>query len=480
MMDPVPSLTALRPDLPPQVVRAVAKALAKERVDRFARPNDFTSALRAEGAPPEDSPPKSIAVLPFTNVSADPENAYLSDGISEEIINALTKIEGLYVASRTSSFGLKGTQQDIRAIGTKLNVRSVLEGSVRKIGNRLRVAAQLIDVGDGYHLWSERYDREMEDVFAIQDEIAENIVRALRVLLSEDERRAIKKAPTANVQAYEYYLRGRQFFHQTRRKSLQYALEMYQRAIESDPDFALAWAGVADCYTTLNMYYPSEGDVEQADAASLRALELDPELAEAHAARAWALSLGERYDEAEREFQAAIALDPQLFEAKYFYARTCFQQGKLEDAARFFEEACRVREDYQARFFAAQSLAALQRNAEAEAAYRRALEVAEDHLALNPDDPRAATMCAVSLCRLGEPEEGLRWAERALQVDPEDAGVRYNVACLYAVDRQTDRAISCLEEAIERGFWRRDWIEQDPDLDSLRDDPRFQALMRKQ
>jgi tetratricopeptide (TPR) repeat protein len=219
---------------------------------------------------------------------------------------------------------------------------------------------------------------------------------------------------------------------------------MYQRATEIDPNFALAWAGVADCYTTLNMYYPSEGDVEQADAASLRALELDPELPEAHAARAWALSLGERYVEAEREFQAAIALDPQLFEAKYFFARTCFQQGKLEDAARLFEEACRVREDYQARFFAAQSLAALKRSG------------------------------------LDEAEEGLRWAERALEIDPEDAGVRYNVACLYAVDEQVDRAITCLEEAIEQGFWRRDWIERDPDLDSLRDDPRFQAIMRKQ
>ncbi len=273
---------------------------------------------------------------------------------------------------------------------------------------------------------------------------------------------------------------GRQFFHQSRRKSLQFALEMYQRATEIDPNFALAWAGVADCYTTLNMYYPSEGDVEQADAASLRALELDPELPEAHAARAWALSLGERYVEAEREFQAAIALDPQLFEAKYFFARTCFQQGKLEDAARLFEEACRVREDYQARFFAAQSLAALKRSGDAEAAYRRALEVARKHLELNPDDPRAATMCAVSLCRLDEAEEGLRWAERALEIDPEDAGVRYNVACLYAVDEQVDRAITCLEEAIEQGFWRRDWIERDPDLDSLRDDPRFQAIMRKQ
>ncbi len=476
MMDSPPSLVALRPDLPAPVRRAVVKALAKEREDRFARLRDFAAALRAEG-PDEEPLAQSIAVLPFVNVSADPELEYLSDGISEEIINALTKTQRLRVAARTSSFGFKNTTQDIRSVGEQLNVQHVLEGSVRASGSRLRVTAQLVSVTDGYHLWSERYDRERQDIFAIQDGIAENIVRALRVLLNEEERQALRRAPTKNVKAYEYYLRGRQYFHQARKKSLQYALEMFNRAVELDPEFALAYAGVADCCTTLNMFYPTEGDVEQAQAASRRALELDPDLAEARSARAWALSLTKQYDEAEREFQAAIALDPTLFEARYFYARACFQQGKLEDAARLFEEACTVREDYQARFFAAQSHAALGHEAEARAGYEQALMVVRDHLALNPDDPRAATMLAVAACRLGQPEEGLKWAERAVEIDPEDAGVCYNVACLYALEGQADKALSCLEEAIARGFGRKDWIEHDPDLDSLRGDPRFEALL---
>ncbi len=435
-------------------------------------------------AAPETSrkagPAKSIAVLPFVNLSESPDNEYLSDGISEELINALAKVEGLHVVSRTSVFAYKGRREDVRSIGRDLNVASVLEGSVQVSGQKLRITTQLVDVADGYHLWSERFDREMEDVFAIEDEIAANVVRALRVILKEDERRALSRVPTADVRAYEYYLRGRQFFHQTRRKSLEFAREMFERAIEIDPDYALAYAGVANASALIHMYYPSSmEDLERADVASRRALELDPQLAEAHGARGFALFLMKRLDEAEEEFKTAIRLDPKLFEAHYLWARTCFQQGKLVEAARLFEAALQTHEHYQAAFFAAQSHEALHNRAKAEAGYRRALEVAEKHMELNPDDPRAATMRAVSLCRLGRQKEGEFWAERALAIDPQDAGVRYNVACLYSLEGMTDKAISCLEEAIEVGFGNRDWMQHDPDLDPLRGHPRFEALLSR-
>ena len=192
---------------------------------------------------------KSVAVLPFANMSTDPENEYFTDGMAEEIINALSKIQSLRVASRTSSFAFKGKNEDIGEIGKKLKVSTVLEGSVRKMGNRLRITAQLVNVADGYQLWSERYDREMEDVFAIQDEISQAIVKALRVILSEGEKKQIEKARAVNVEAYDYYLRGRQYFHQLRRKSLEYARQMFNKAIEIDPDYARAYAGVADCYS---------------------------------------------------------------------------------------------------------------------------------------------------------------------------------------------------------------------------------------
>jgi TolB-like protein/Flp pilus assembly protein TadD len=422
---------------------------------------------------------KSIAVIPFANLGSNPDQVYLSDGITEEIINALTRVEGLSVVSRTSAFAYKGKSEDVRKIGRRLGVDAVLEGSVQLVGDRLRVTTQLIDVAGGLHLWSERFDREMADVFAIEDEIAENVVRALRLFLREDERRALAKLPTSNVRAYEYYLRGRQFFHQSRKKSLEFAREMFRRAIEVDPRYALAYAGVADASSLIHMYYQSsEGNLEQADEASKKALELDPELPEAHAARGFALSMAKRFDEAAQEFQTAMRLDPKLYEARYFYARACFQQGKLAEAARLFDEASNVREDYQAVFFAAQSHEALGNKAEAEAVYRRALRVAEKHMELNPDDPRAATMRAVSLCRLGQPEEGLHWAEQALTIDPQDAGVRYNVACLYALEGRSDKAIDCLDDAIRVGFGNRGWIEQDPDLASIRDHPRFQDLLQ--
>ncbi len=477
--DPVPPLATVRPGVADKIEFALARALSKEAADRFPSMAEFARALVAEDTAASRSPSKSIAVLAFANLSTDPEDEYLSDGLSDEIINALAKIEGFNVVSRTSSFAFKDAKEDIRAIGRRLNVRSVLEGSVRRSGDRLRVTAQLINVADGYHLWSDRYDREMKDVFDIEDEISENVARALEVVLSDDERRAIKKVPTEDVQAYDYYLRGRQFFYQFGKKSLEYARLMFTRAIQLDPDYALAHAGVADCCSFLYIYWGSHReDQEHAEAASNKALELGPDLAEAHAARGLAISLSKRYEEAAREFQTAIQLNPNLFEPYYFDARASFQNGEFERAARLFERAAEVRrDDYQAHFFAAQCYAAMGLEGKAEAAYRTALQAIMQHVDLNPDDARAVTMGAVSLCRLGEKGQGMKWADRALAIDPEDAGVSYNAACLFALEGEKDRAMHCLEDAVEGGFWHKEWAEKDPDLDSMRDDPRFVELM---
>ncbi len=425
--------------------------------------------------------PGSVAVLPFVNTSPGSGDEYLSDGLTDELIHALSRVEGLHVVSRTSVFALRDKSLEVTEIGKRLRVGAVLEGSLQRQGDRLRITAQLVDCEDGYQLWSERYDRRMEDVFAIEDEIAASIVRTLRGVLTEKDRRALEKVRTEKVGAYELYLRGRQFFHQTRRKSLGFAREMFTRSIEVDPDYALAWTGLADTCSLLRMYYPYDPTAEDsarcADAASRRALELDPDLAEAHAARGFALWQNGRLPEAISEFEKAVALDPRQFEARYFHGRARFQEGDFEEAARLFGEALDVREDYQAAFFRAQALEALGREEEARAAYGRALEVVDRHLELNPDDPRAATVRAVALCRTGRPVEGLAAAERALAVDAEDMGVRYNVACLYSLEGENERALDLLEQVARSGFGAREWFARDPDLDPLRDDPRFARIL---
>src|SRR5918993_5339938 len=283
-------LRAVRNGVPENVERAVARAMSLEAGARFATTAQFGQALLPGSlSTPSDtavmpstvSMAKSVAVLPFANMSSDADNEYFTDGMAEEIINALSKVQALRVASRTSSFAFKGRNEDISEIGKKLKVSTVLEGSVRKMGNKLRIAAQLINVADGYQLWSERYDREMEDVFAIQDDISQAIVKALRVILSEGEKKQIEKPRAGNVEAYEFYLRGRQHFHQLRRFSLEQARLMFNKAIEIDPGYALAHAGVADCYSQLYTYFDArEFNLRQAEAASSRALELAPDLAE--------------------------------------------------------------------------------------------------------------------------------------------------------------------------------------------------------
>lgn len=435
--------------------------------------------LGAGNVPPVlDAPPRSVAVLPFATVGGDPDTEFLGFGLADQILTDLSRVQDLHVVARTSSFACKDAFDDVRAIGRKLGVRAVLEGSLQRVGDRLRVTTQLVSAENGYHLWSERYDRTMEDVFRIQDEISANVARVLQAVLREHEREAMARVPTRDIQAYELYLRGRQFFHEMRRRSLEYARDLYLRAIELDPAFALAHAGVAEATAMIATYYPAaRADLEGGRSASLRALELDPQLPEAHSAYGAVLFAEGKARDAEAALRWAVELDPRLYEARYVLARALFQQGRFDEAAAFFRQAFQVRADTQAAFFAAQALEAQGRHEEAREAYAAALAVAERHMELNPDDARAATMRAVSLCRLGRVEEGLRWAENALVIDADDAGVRYNAACLFSVAGRTERALDCLEEALAVGFGNREWLERDPDLDGVRSSPRFAALM---
>jgi tetratricopeptide (TPR) repeat protein len=369
----------------------------------------------------------------------------------------------------------------VAQISQQLAAAYVLDGSIRRAGSRLRITTQLAETCTGHSVWAERYDRQLEDVFAIQDEIAKNIARALRVMLTEKEKREIEKVPTSEVQAYDYYLRGHQYFHQLSRKGLEFARQMFARAVVIDPGYARAYAGVADSCSFLYMWFEAtEDNLREAIAASRRAVELDPELAEAHASRGLTESLSKNYGGAEKEFETSIRLNPQLFDAYYFYGRARLAQGQYEEAADLFVKASRANpDDYQAHAMRAGCLRALGRAEEARQARRDSLRAAERHLQLHPDDVRAVYLGANALCELGERTRALEWASRALSMDPEEATVLYNVSCAYVLLGETDKSLDCLEKAFGKGFGHKEWIENDPDFAALRSNPRFQALMQR-
>jgi serine/threonine protein kinase/Flp pilus assembly protein TadD len=486
--EPVPSLRSVYEKTPDEVENALLKALSREATDRYPTTIEFAKALVASHLSTPDGSllqgsgsTKSIAVLPFTNMSADPEGDFFADGIADEIITALSKVKALRVVSRTSSFTFKGKNDDIREIGRKLQVSTILEGSIRKAGKRLRLNAQLVSTTDSSQLWAERYDRELEDVFAIQDEIASSIVAALRVVLTEDEKKAIEQVPTTNIDAYEYYLRGRQFFHQHRRRAHEFARQLYERAIELDPGYALAHCGVADCCSFLYQYFDaSEQNLQKAETASRRALDLAPHLAEAHASRGLAVSLTGKFEEAEREFEEAMRLNPKSFEAAYFYARACAAQGKSAEAAKWYERATAVHpEDFAALMLLGGMYGDLGQTEDKTRAMRRSYDAARKHLELNPDNPRALYMGAAALIELGEVDKALDWTRRAESMDPDDPSVLYNVACDYAMLKMPSEGIRALKKAVDNGFGHWKWIEHDSTLDGLREEPGFAELLAR-
>ncbi len=429
----------------------------------------------------ESPPPRSIAVLAFSDMSPEKDQDYFCEGIADEITNRLTQLQKLRVAARTSAFAFKGLPDDVRTIGRKLGVAAVLEGSVRKAGQQLRITAQLINVADGCHLWSGRYDRELKDVFAIQDEIAQKVVHSMEVELSDSDRRILGNVPTQNIEAYEFYLRGRQYFYRSKRRGVDCALEMFSRAAAKDPTYAQAWAGMADCYSYLFMYFDNNKlNLELAGEMSRTALELDPALAEAHTSRGLAVSLSRQYEEAEREFQTSIRLNPHLFEAYYFFARTCYVQGRWEEAASLYEQAESVKpEDCQAASLLAFTCRSLGETERARSAYRRTLAKVERQLEFNPDDSRAIYLGATALLELGDPEKGLEWARRSYALDPEDPYIVYGIACFHSRLGREDEALDYLEQAVRTGFAHTEWIERDSDFDSVRNHPRYRALLAR-
>jgi adenylate cyclase len=435
--------------------------------------------VAALAAPP--APRLSICVFPFDNMSADPEQEYFSDGISEDIITDLSKVSALSVVARNTSFTFKGKAADVRRAGRELNVAYVLEGSVRKAANRVRITAQLIDVASGAHLWAERWDRDLTDIFAIQDEISQAVVAALKLRLLPEEKKAIETRGTASPEAYDLYLMARQ--HRAsgnegdpRREEA--IIDLADRATRIDPNYAHAWALMALSQSVLHFNYRRGGD--NGLTAAERALSLDPDLAEAHAVRARHLSNQGKRDEAFAELEIALRLDPDSWEANKDVGLLYMHQRNFGEAVRHYQKTTDLSEtDFSSPMLLVTCHAALGDNASA----RRAAEVARTRAAKAVAEDRSngsamATGC-FALAFLGNAVEARDWARRALLIDPHNMVMRYNIACaLSAYLKDADGAVEVLQELL--GAADRMWLDHmkaDPDLDPIRDHPRFAAMI---
>lgn len=429
-------------------------------------------------APSRDS--AAIAVLPFADMSPERDQDYLCEGLAEELIDALTHIEGLRVAARASSFQFRG-DHDLREVGRKLNVASLVEGSVRKAGKMLRINVQLIDAATGYHKWSAKFDRSCDDVFAVQDEIAETLANTLRGgTLSTRERRAVRRMPTA-MEPYECFLRGRQRMHTMQQPYMDEARELFRRAIALDAEYAPAWAGLATLHALLYEWWgSSDQDLAEAERASGIAMDLAPELADAHLARGFALSIQRRYEEARQRYEAAARINPNLFDAYYYYGRAAFAAGDIEKSIELWRKAGEVRrEDFESPLLQAQSLRRLGRREESDLVNREAVRRAEKLLELNPRNGRVLSFASGALHEDGQHARALEWSERAAQLYPDDMSVIINAACLCARSGEKEKAMDLLERVFNKGWGKKDWVANDPDYDSLRGEPRFIAMMAK-
>jgi adenylate cyclase len=469
--------------------------LGEQRVHNIPEPVRVYRVKPAKGSPGSSpgSPSKdaldrpSIAVLPFTNMSGDPEQEYFSDGITEDVITDLSQVSALFVVARNMTFMFKGRPVEIVEAARKLNVSHILEGSVRKAGSRVRISVQLIDGTTGGHIWAERYDRELVDVFAVQDEIAKNVVAALKVKLLPKELESIADRTTSNPDAYEFYLQGRAKFLESgwgSKPSMKAARKLFSKAVEIDPNYAKAYAGIAGCDAFLWVAGDPDTSYEAMQANSDKALQLAPQLAEAHAARGMAFLTAGRSEESAAAFARAIELDPLVYGVHYFYGLVCREVGDLNKAAALFHRAAELRPgDFGALSLLADVYQAQGRHEESRAAARRGLIRVESILSQRPDTADVLAMGAANAVYVDEYDHAREWAGRAIELEPENYLARYNAACAYAVMGNVDAAMKHLQHIYTNIPRARQWLLRllavDPQLVSLHGRPEFQELLRR-
>ena len=465
------------PELSPDWVQFVERALEKSPAQRFQSMAELRQAVQRLSAPAQAE--KSLAVLYFENLGGSKEDEYFRDGITEDVITELYKIKTLRVFPRPAVFAFRDKPVTAPEVGRQLNAEYVLGGSLRRAGNRLRISVQLVETRSGHTVWAERYDRELKDVFEVQDEIARSISQALRIAMSPQEERAIAGKPTQNAQAYDYFLRGRSYGRRCTKTDLEFAQRMYERAIALDPQFALAYAGLGYvCAVYYDWHEKDDRWVQKSHQAADRALALHPGLPEALAARAALCEFQGKHEEAAEFARQAVEKKPDCEGAYWILGQALFTSDQLEEAAALAPRADECAgADYNTHvpyMLTFERLGRMDEARQAREKYNRALT---QHLELVPDDVRARILLACNHAFLGHEEEAVGAVEMAVALRPDDANILYNAACAYGIMSKKKEALDLLKRAKAAGFLSLDWVPRDPDLVCLHGDPEYERLI---
>ena len=455
---------------PRPVVQEPSAEAVSSRPTAAVAPGPGAEVATAQGA---------LAVLPFDNISPDQETDYFSDGLTEELIARLSVVNEIELVSRWASMQFKGAKQDPKTIGRELGARYIVGGSVRRFQDSVRITVQLVDVETNRQVWGNTYKGKLDDIFDIQEQVASQIVDALKLKLSFSEKVSLTKRQTVNAQAYDLYLRGQDYLYRLTKRSVEYAIQLFEKAIELDPRYAAAYAACSSAYGQMYQWFSrAEQHRDKAQELSFKALMYDSNLPEAYAAMGLSYFIWGKFDEASASSRKAIELDPDDFIAFWTLGRIHFTNGELEQALAPFRRVIELKPGFYAAYAdLAQTCAGLGRKEEAEKAARQLLELLPNYLLQNPDDSRARMYYAITLAENGFKEDAIREGGKALELSPGDPMMLYNCACLYSQLGEVDRAVDTLRQAIAGGYENFGWMKHDPDLNALREHPGFIAMV---
>jgi TolB-like protein/Flp pilus assembly protein TadD len=421
----------------------------------------------------------ALAVLPFDNISPDPETDYFSNGLTEELIARLSIVSEIELISRWASMQLKDRKQDSRAIGSELGARYIVGGSVRRFQDSMRITVQLVDVATNRQIWGNTYKGKLDDIFDIQEQVAQQIVDALKLRLSFSEKLSLTKRQTVNAQAYDLYLRGQDYLYRLTKRSVDRAIQLFEKAIELDPRYAAAYAGCSSAYGQMYWLFAREEKYrDRAQELSFKALMYDNNLAEAYTAMGLSYFISGKFEEASASSRKAIELDPDDFIAHWTLGRIHFTSGEFEQAHALYRRVIELKPSFLSAYADLQmTCLRLGRQDDADLTRSQLLERLPNHLLQNPDDARARVIHAIKLAEIDRKDEALQEGTQALELSPGDPVMLYNITCLYSQLAEPQRAVDTLRQAIAAGYANFAWIRQDPDINSLRERADFQALV---